>query len=132
LNGVFDRLAFQEGWLLFAPPFEIIGRSPTRILIRDLNANPKNRGRAHPTVNEAAIVSDLKSPPLNGLNEVQVVLAFHFAEDDVANLDFAVIDGHNGAELARTDPPYHGTSAWPELHRLAAAQPLDVVICPPH
>jgi hypothetical protein len=49
---------------------------------------------------EAAIVADLEPRSLDGLHEVQVVLAFHLARDDVAYPEFGVIGGRHGAKLA--------------------------------
>ena len=51
----------------------------------------EDRVRADPTVDEAAVVSDLESLALNRLDDVEVFRALDLAQHDIANLDVLLL-----------------------------------------
>ena len=53
--------------------------------IFDAHAFPINRGSANPAIYEAPIVADLVSVALDRFNDMKVLVATNFAQNDVVN-----------------------------------------------
>jgi hypothetical protein len=63
----------------------------------DLNAFSVDPVGANPTVDTSAIVPDLESVALSGLDEVDILVAIDLAQDYIPNLNVVRIRRNNGA-----------------------------------
>jgi hypothetical protein len=79
-----------------------------------MDAFAENAIPSYPAVDQSSIVPDLISITIDGLYDVQVVVAAHSAEHDVADLERRRIDRDDGAKLTGPDPPLHRISARAE------------------
>lgn len=77
-------------------------------LINDVHTLAIDCRLPHPAVDSSSIVSDLKTRPLDRFDQMQVLLAVHFAEHNVADLEaLGVIHRAHSAELPGLDLPRH-------------------------
>ena len=67
----------------------------------DPNTLPVNRRGRDPSVDTTAVIADLKPFALNCFDQVDVLVAVDFAQDDIADLKRAwITNGLDGAELS--------------------------------
>jgi hypothetical protein len=92
----------------------------------DLGAFPEDAVRTDPAVDPASIVPDLKPLSLDRFHQMQVLLAVHLAENDVAYLQHCRVHRLDGTQLAGLDLALHRVAPGPELNRLSFLQPGDV------
>src|SRR5262245_40234328 len=76
--------------------------SPGRLRVNrqsvfNMDAFAENAIRSNPAVDQSLIVADLISSSVDGLHDVQIVVAANPAEHDVADLECRRIDRSNGA-----------------------------------
>jgi hypothetical protein len=74
---------------------------------------------ANPTVDPSAIVPNLESVALSGLDEMDILVAVDLAQNDVTDRQVVKIHRHNGAELSRLNLPAHGIPTRAKLYRVA-------------
>src|SRR5678815_4328582 len=85
-----------------------------------------------PAVDAAAVVADLVALALDRLDQVQVLVALHAAQHDVALRGRVVAERRDRAELPALDLADHAVATRSELYGLALREPRDVSVCPSH
>ena len=98
----------------------------------DSNTAAKDGITGDPTVDSASVVSDLKSWTLNRLDQMEVFVAVHFAQDNVANRQVRGIDRFDGAKLTGLDFSRHRMAARTKRNGLTLAQISNELAGPSH
>jgi hypothetical protein len=95
------------------------------------DALAKDGIRSHPSVDETSIVPNLVSITLDGLHNVQIVVAADSTQHDVADGEPRRVYGRNSTKLARFDSAPHRASARTERYCLSGPELINVVRRPP-
>src|SRR5262245_46813261 len=82
----------------------------------NLRAFPKNAVGADPAIDAASVVADLKALVLNCFDKMKVLVAVHFAKDDIAHLQRGRVHGFDRAKLAGLDLAGHGIAPGSKLN----------------
>src|SRR5690348_2755199 len=98
-----------------------------RSLVLNTRALSEDAVSTNPAVDETTIVADLKPRTLNGLHDVQILVAPDLTEDDVADFECGRIDRHDRAQLTRFDAPAHRAASRPKRNGLTRLKPGDVM-----
>src|ERR1019366_6274443 len=87
---------------------------------------------ADPTVDPATVVPNLKAFSLDRLHQMQVLLAVHLAQHDVAYLEGRRRHRLDRTQLAGFDLSLHGVPPGAELNRCTISQTGDIIRSPFH
>src|SRR5687768_1764956 len=107
-------------------------RCPRRRMSLDRDQPTEDLAAGDPAVDAAAVVPDLVPLALDRLDQVQVLVAAHAAQHDVADHELVIAERLDRAELTAGDLAGHAVAARTKLHRLAKRETRDVTICPTH
>jgi hypothetical protein len=85
----------------------------------NLRGSTKNAVPSDPSIDVASVVANLKSFTVHGFNEVQIIAASDFDEDDIVWLKRRRVARLKCHQVAVVDLAPHGMAAWPNLDGLA-------------
>lgn len=87
---------------------------------------------ADPAVDATAVVANLKALTVDGFDEVKVVAAFDFHQDDVIDCERERIAGFEGDEVAVIHFAAHGVATGTDLDGFISTQCFDGEFSPTH
>src|SRR3990167_53176 len=98
----------------------------------DLCTQSKDSAYTDPAIDKATIIADLISPAINCFYNVQVVVASHSAQNDIADLKRVWSKRGHSTQLPRLDATLHRVATRAKLDGFAGLQPLNIMFRPPH
>ncbi len=92
----------------------------------------EDRVACDPTVDVSAVVADLKLLSARGFDQMEVLVAAHFAEHDVTHLELAFTDRFDRAFLTAFDATFHAVARWSKDNCFTTLESGDVRRSPSH